>query len=279
MLNVLTFNEISSDSKLKEKIMYKFLKPVTVNETSYDNLNIKHVNAIKRKNKIPWKKISRTLGNYNQQILCSSDVLFPPNFKFTRYEPLNLNRILCQNAAIETLKLAKASKSKLSVTIFDPLGCYGNIVYRLLPFLHQIKVITKNIEFYARESEILMEQYGASILVCNSVSWIRPCHMLIAPDKIITPLSLPKECITFTGFRPNTSLNGSVYYNYKVKIPSKFKKIIPHGINSEYFLSALIDSHNISSTDNITPELCTSSIGVTSIEDISQNLVRKINLS
>ena len=279
MITMLTIDEPNKNSTLKEKIVFKLSNPITIKNISYNNLEIKHILAKKRKNKICWNKICKLI-NSETIFLCPDTISFPENLTFTRYEPININKILCKNAALNIIKAAKVPENKLLVSILDPYGCHSELVNNIVPYLNQIKVITKNIEFYSKESEILMDKYGVSILVSDSKNWIKPCHILIAPDKINEPINLSKNCITFTGFRPTISLNGTIYYDYKINYIPKLSNLIPNDINIKNFLEAIFDNYTNINIDSITPDVCLSTFNdQVDLSIISQKIHSIVNLA
>lgn len=279
MITMLTIDEPNKDSTLKEKIIFKLSNPITVKNISYNNLEIKYILAKKRKNKICWNKICKLI-NPETTFLCPDTISFPENSTFSRYEPTNINKILCKNAALNIIKTAKVPENKLLVSILDPFGCHSELVNNIVPYLNQIKVITKNIEFYSKESEILMDKYGVSILVSDSMNWITPCHVLIAPDKINEPINLSKDCITFTGFRPTISLNGTIFCDYKIKYIPKLSNLIPNDINIKNFLEALFNNYNNININSIIPDTCVSALNKqTSLSSICHKIHSIVNLA
>ncbi len=274
MIDLLTLKDINEKNPIKHFLLSKFSKSIFTEEKEKDHIQFRYINIMKKNQKIPWNKVNKLLQNSKSDILCADNISLPDELEEKKYEPILFKKILCQNAAIETLKKANISDTSLKVSLLDFDGSCYEFLKRLVPFSNQIRVITKNVAVYTSQAELLMEQFGVSILISDSLSWISPCNVIIAPNKITTHLPITSKCVVFTGSKNSVPVKGIVCNSYSLDTPDEYIDLIPNQIDNKSFLGLIMEKYNIEHLKFSIPNLCLSDGVAYTIDNISRYILR-----
>lgn len=228
---------------------------VRLHEKQDGLLCIKYINVKIAKGKIPWKKISKLLGNYNK-ILCAENVNIPQNCRIFKYKSDRLNVFLAKNSAKHVLKTMQTDRSNFKIALYDPEGNHISFLHEIVEFSSRILVVSDKKMLYENAGCHLMEKHGASILVTSNRNWLYNCDFVIAPEKIVEPLQLPFNTVLFTGAKSCCALNGIVYDDYKIKSFVQYDNLRPSNLTKEYFLGAIYEEYKFKELEEIVPEKC-----------------------
>lgn len=228
----------------------------------YSNLEFRRIKYNYTNKKIPWRKIINLIEDKDKSILCGSNIDIPKNIGIKRYESKLFMKRLCENAALKYIKKNRFDPRMIRVALIDKGGKYRDILEKVVMFAGDIRVVTDFPDLYLEQIDILMEKYGASILINSSIS---ESDIVICPDKIENKIRLKKRAVVFTSESVKLPLNGTIYYDYKVSLPKDLINIIPDDLEPEYFLSALYDKYKMHKLGEIIPIYCLSYDKVTSI--------------
>ncbi len=258
MIRTLTIVNDAKSSVFK-KIIYAIKPNVPKYRViSYNNIDIMQIICNYRNKKIPWKKILNLIQDENRSILCREDISIPNNIGIKRYSSNLFTKQLCKNASVEYIKVNHFDPRGLKVVLFDKDAKYIDILENIIMLTSDIKVVTDSSSVYFNKADRLMDEYGASIVIADSKNFSSCADILIAPDKITHRLDLKKNAVIFTSQKPSVPLDGTIYYSYKIKLPQKFKNIVPDDLEPVYFLSALYDQYNMKKLSTIVPSHCVS---------------------
>ena len=225
---------------------------------------------------IPVKKIKKMLGRGTREVLCRQDLSLPIDCGFHRYTSSLFMRRLCENGVLVALKEANCIPSSINVSLYDPKAIHSDMAEYLLRHCGSLRIITNHTDFYHRESDRLMEEYGASILVGDQMDWLSTCHVLVAPDKIRKRLQISPSTIVFTGEKPAVDIRGELYYRYKASLPEKYEELLPKELEPEYFMSALYELEKIHELGCLVPEYFVSNESCVSLEEISKHIKKSV---
>lgn len=254
---------------------YLFLDKLIVEEKKLGEISVVNILVKSKRGKIKWKKIAKLLGKKEFKLLFPNQLPIMTKLGIKRFSSINLQKRLCKNAVLEVLNKAKLNPNKLRISLIDETGEHYELLRKIIKFSSQIDVITLNERLYLEKQMDLMDEFGASVMVTKNKDWLFKSDIVVAPEPINEPLPIKKESVVFSS-EINKYLNClNAYYEYKVEIPLKYKKLKPQNVSVEYFLSALFDEYNLSDLPMLRPKKCLSKCGLESIEDVAKKI--KIN--
>ena len=266
MIVVLTIKEESKIPWYKRLFIRKS-NDVTAVIKEYEEIKVLNIQAKKRGKKINFKKISKLIpkGKY---IIYDGETDIPEEYKILVARPILYKLCMLRNTYRYILKNLKIDPNLLKVGLYDPNGDYINLVQEIIPFVRQINIVTNNQEKYSIEANYIMDEFGAALLISNSVEWLSNNHIIIAPDKIKKDMPSSTNSIILTTQKPAVNLRGLVYYDYRVKPPLVYQKLKPEGISNELFIGALYDEYQPSDLEQLVPYELESCLGNYDIEKI-----------
>lgn len=243
----------------------------------YNNIQLVHITYYKYKDKIKWSKIRELVGNEGKYILCSKDILFPPNSGLKRYKTNLLKERIVENTALEIIKRCKNSAENIEVGLYDPDGKKSHIIKDLLKYVGKLTIVTNATEDYYEVYKKIICDTGAVIVLKKNVTALKGCNIVIAPQKIKESLPVNDNTVVLTSEQPAVCQTGIVYSSYIVALSESYKKIKPHSLSDEYFAQALYDKGRQYRLGSVLPILCISNSGNATIDGISSFIDQHIN--
>lgn len=177
-----------------------------------------------------WDLIEDAAGAMKNRLIFPKDIRVPE-----RFAPFSLEK-LSQRAFIKTaLKILKSEKCE-SVTIDDRNGDFINDIENFVNLAHLIRVITNTPERYDSISERIMEKSGATVLLCNEnadlgKTWLVTYSGGAWHGEGIKAITAADVCY---GAEKLIRLS-------KLSFNEQYLSLVPEGIDSEKFLSALYE--------------------------------------
>ncbi len=192
------------------------------------------VKAETRRGRVPWKKLSRCLGFLRDAVILPKGVAVPENIDIKAFEPENFSCAVLFNSAVKHIKDRNKTGDRLCAV--DEKGLFLSLAEELILAFSQLKVITPLIQEYEKLSDVLIEKYGAALLMTNKGT--------ADGDVVISPQGEAVD-ITFSGelysLRPRRLLSGQVFCPKEIILPSAFDKLCPEGVDKFLFAAALYE--------------------------------------
>lgn len=182
-----------------------------------------------------WDLIEECAGAAKSRIIFPENVSVPERFMRSSFEKLR------KKAFIETaLKILKNQKSEC-VTIDDREGFYINDIEKFVKLAPLIRVVTNNPERYDSVSEKIMEESGAALLICNENTDLGSTWLITYSGGV------------WHGDRIRAITAADICYGaeklirlFCLEFDDEYLELVPDGVNSEKFLSALYEcSHAV----------------------------------
>ena len=268
---ILTLTENSNFKRNFKNFFGIFENKVDIENSTFGKIQIKNISI---KKKVSSNYIRKFAGNKVKVVLCQNNLKLLKNNDFKIYKASEKFLInLCANTFFKILDLSKVDPGKLNLAVFDPKGCYVNLLKRFIFYCKSLTVISNNLNVYEKEQDHLLKNYGATFFLSNDLNHLFKEKIIFAPKKIDIKLPLRKDSITFTSGKTAFPLSGTIYSKYKFSDILDFKKILPVSISQEYFLAALCDVYNIKKIKNLVPDFCFNGTKYELIQDV----VKKLN--
>ncbi|MGN0536762.1 MAG: hypothetical protein ACI4M3_02150 [Acutalibacteraceae bacterium] len=236
MITVLSVTD-KPPQNIHEKIRAVF-KPCTVSATqiSEKNFSLLHIRYQRHRGGIRFKKIYPLALGSPKEIICSAE-LDLSGTPFVRFENHELTERLFFNFIRSMFKNLNFKPENLSLTLYDLEGKFSYLAEFLLQYAVDVTVITNATEFYEKEAQRYMDNFGASLRIQSQINGFVP--FLISPSRIGQTLPLEQNTLVFTPYKPSVGLNGLVFDKMTVQPPPIFQRLKPDEVDSLTFLSAL----------------------------------------
>lgn len=241
-----------SNKFLKRKFQNIFPKKTEVLQTAVRNgAPFFTVIVSRKKGEIPWEDIEFYVGNCAERMLLPEGVLSPENSRIKVFEPQVLPKRVLFNTACELFSRSKRNPVGRTITLIDENGAMVHEVYRLVPFASAVRVVTQKGELYDRVSQEIMERFGATILIADSVSGAADSNFIIAPEGIPDSFLPSGKCAVISG-REQPS-RGFISVTCKnMNLQEHYRRVVPRGIDSDIFAAALFEKCGVASLAGLT---------------------------
>ena len=240
-INMLTVLNIE-DKKPKNLVqaIKAIFRPYIINAEirNAGGISVADISYIRKRGDIRFNKIYEYCIGSSKTILCDKNISLKGT-PFRRFEGFELNKKLLENFICDILENSETDPAQLSISYYDPDADSPAFAERLLKYSSKLTVVSNMPRFYENESDRLLNEYGVSMIVSNSLDRLYPCDILIAPCKIKRPLPSVPSTPVFTVHRPLVAVPGNIITGYDIEIPEKYKPLKPDSTDKDYFLSGL----------------------------------------
>ena len=220
-------------------------------------VSLKHITYTSYSGKIKLQYIDHLIGVQRNRLVCVENLAFPQNSGYRRFSAPDFSCRLCTNMALSALKDCEQSEN-LCVGIYDPEGYSADVIFEVLKYCSDVRIITDNSELYRPELERAMEEFGATAILTENRSEIDNCNFIIAPTQICEVLPIKIDSVVLTVGCPKEKVSGLVYHKYYLRVPKGFDLLKPAELDDEYFCSALYSLAAQYELGSVVPTLCSS---------------------
>lgn len=214
-----------------------------------DAVAVKSIVYERRRERMSWTAIDRFLKDRRTQLLCPPELTLPAGSGLKRFVSGELNRRLCENAALWLLRELRGERP--SVVLVDSTGDRAQLCACLLDYTDRVRVITDSPRVYLNEADRLLEEKGAALRVSSGSARITDAQIIIAPDRLTRPLGCDPGALIFSGEAPAHPQPAPVIDEYLIDLPEKYRSLCPDYLEPMYFASALYTlagAHELGST-------------------------------
>lgn len=147
--------------------------------------------AENRRGQVDWREIRRVAGNEAAHLLLPTGVTPPPDSGIIPFAGQALQQALMLQTALKLLQMVPALPRR-RVVIDDPQGNHTALVQELIPHAADLRILTATPVAYADTVAAVMEQHGACLPVTTDPACITDAALVLAPDGLTAPASLPR---------------------------------------------------------------------------------------
>lgn len=187
--------------------------------------------------RIGWTAIDRFVKAQRNRVLCPPELELPADCGYKRFISHELDRRMCENAALYLLREAECRGCK--VVLIDESGDSVGITDYLTAYCDPLYVITDAAEIYAAQSDYLLNEKGAALRICRTSDCLRDADLIIAPACLTQGLPCPNDALILTAEKPEVPQKCTAIYDYEIALPSKYRELCPAFLDEMYFASAL----------------------------------------
>lgn len=244
-------------------------------ERAAAGVTLRHIRFEQKGKRVPWEEITELAGREGRRLLCSRLLPLPPGSSLFRFVPRRYGTRMAQNAALGVLERARILPGRLEIALYDPCARYPVLAEQLLFYTSRLHVVTGNSVGYRECERELMEEYGASLLLEEDANRLARCAVVVAPDRIVTPLPASSRSLVFTGAPPAAQTGGVVFGDYQVSMPEEYKPLCPKELGETYLLAALYELCGRDELGYLTPDACLCAGKSHTIAQLAEILLRQ----
>lgn len=200
----------------------------------------RHIKIYPGKKGIDWKSVERAAGCAVKSVITQNGVKLPQNTYLNEFVSDTLPLILMINTAAKNLDKGESAK-KRTLIVFDKKGALPQYIERIVLCAYKIKIVTDYPEKYYSVCSHLLENYGASPVVCSSLNEKEKFDVCIAEKEgSFAKLNYSADKIGTQGFGVKTS--------------EEYIKLCPQGVDEFLFLCAMFECGGVSAIGNLSLE-------------------------
>lgn len=212
------------------------------------------VTTEKHLGRVPWKKLENCLGTLKKEVILNGNIALPESSGITLFTPDIFPRLLLINSAADYILRHKADFISKSLTVFDEEGIYLRHIEKLLNCFANIRIVTHKPELYDNLTQILMENYGFSLIVTSAESYDSD---VIISHRCRVPIYFRG---TVFSNEKKPLINGKVFAGRDITLPTKYEKLNTCNIDPLIFASALYEKGSCSNLSALRYRELTSTI-------------------
>jgi len=202
-----------------------------------DTAAVKSVTYEHNRGRVSWDTLGRFIKHERSRLLCSEEIELPADCGYKRYVSYELNRRLCENAALHMLHMIAPLSP--AVALIDNSGESLPLCRYLAEYTDRLSVVTAQPELYLDEADTLLCDKGAVMRVSTGYGAVCSADIVIAPDMLTEDIRCSPDAIVLSSRCPQHSQNAPVIYEYTFTLPDKYRRIKPGHLDDMYFASAL----------------------------------------
>lgn len=256
MLTSLYIKTPQYDSKFRKFLGRFMFDTMVVQVKRVDNIRVKCIEYTNRSGKVNYSKIDKEIGAQRNRLLCSKSIELPKSGGYKRFESGEYKERLCTNLGISLL--SSLSDMNLSVGLIDVDAQFTTLPKYLLKYTDSVVVVTEETDIYKEVNESLLHDIGAPIRLSKSYSSLYNCDIIIAPKGLCESVNTKNGAVILTTKKPKIECCATVVYDYHVELDEKYSDVIPKGVSSTYFASALYTLLKEYKLGSYLPSLCIS---------------------
>ncbi len=195
------------------------------------------VTVKKTKYGVPWQTVKTVCGRLSQRLLLPEGLTLPDGYGMDSFEPAVLPAKLILNCAAEAFSRCETEASRLSICIVDRKGVLPHIIDSLIMHAATIKIVTDKLSVYSMAAADIMERYGATLIIDDSIGLAQNCTAVITTD--ISQLSGSEKGLIFAPQCRHRADFKNVVTGEGIAMPEEYLRLIPEGVNPLLFASAL----------------------------------------
>ena len=239
-----------------------------------DSVALKSVTYERFRGQINWTSVDRFIDGDRVRLLCREGVDLPAERGYRRFASDELNRRLCENAALYLVRHIAADH--VNVALIDDTGESAGFCSYLLDETDRLTVVTKKPRLYLRESDRLIEEKGAILTVSRTDSPLKTADLIIAPAPLMRDLRCAADAVILSAAAPTVAQNAPVISEYTIDLPEKLSAIKPAYLDEMYFAGAmyvLAGAHELGSS---VFRRCTDGVVIHTRQSLLERLKRRV---
>lgn len=195
----------------------------------------KIINVTPGKKGIDWRMVAQAAGASGKSMLVPESLEIPHGVGLEKFEP----RVLPGVILLNTIAAMVSKEPVESILIVDRSGYLADYVKRIVAGISKITVVTDTPEKYIGVSVEIMEEYGASIRVCNETADDERFDIALS-DEVVSGASL---CFSPSKVSENDGID---------MVIKDYRHLCDENINPFMFVCALFECSGLKEPGKLT---------------------------
>lgn len=200
----------------------------------------RHIKIFAGKKGIDWKAVECAAGCALKSIVLQNGIDLPSNSYLKKFVPDTLPLLLMLNTAAARLDKGESAK-KRTMLIEDKNAVLPPYIHRVVNCAYKIKIATDYPEKYFTMCADLLENYGASPIICGSTLKNEKFDVFIG-----------EKTNEQAKYVFSTDLIGTE--GFELNVSEEILKLCPNGVDLFLFLCAMFECGGVSLIGNMTLE-------------------------
>lgn len=202
-----------------------------------DSVAVRSVVYEHRRSRISWASIDRFVQAQRDSLLCPEGLELPPESGYRRFVSRELNRRMCENAALHLLR--GAAPARVRTVLIDAEGEHLSLCPYLADETDSLLAVTRSPQLYLEEADRILEESGAVVRVSTGDADLSDADLIIAPAALREDIRCASDAVILSGEPPRARQNAPVIYDYTFDLPDKYRSLKPPYLDEMYFAEAL----------------------------------------
>ena len=186
---------------------------------------------------IDWRRVRGAAGGLAERLLLPPEVVLPEGCGCAVWQGTRLAETQCFHTALALLRVCAFDPRGLCVTLVDRDARFTHELRLLMPLAAELRVVTERPERYAPVREAMLAEYGAALLLSESLSAAQGGRFVIAPQA---------DSLADTALDTIAVTNGATNARFAVRgqgctLPPEYAALCPPKIPPESFAAALYE--------------------------------------
>ncbi|HIR52700.1 MAG TPA: hypothetical protein IAB39_04770 [Candidatus Onthovicinus excrementipullorum] len=215
-----------------------FGEPITPQKVSIDRRECFFTASVTRGTRIRWDDLFIRMGRLSREMVLPEELHIPEGCGITRFVPAALGPRVVMNTAADLL--AQAGGGRIPVTVVDLRGRLCGMMIPIVRSCAEVRVVTANTAVYRNTCERLMEEYGASVVVCPPGSGSVRGGVVVLPFGGECPVDTAPDTL-YIAPEGDGPAGGAVLSTCGIRLGEMYGALRPNGISELLFAAALYE--------------------------------------
>jgi len=182
-----------------------------------------------------WIKLEQLCLQFRQRVLLPQNIVPPAGIVLEAPKLPNFKRMILVKTACEIAERSKLPIYRRIIGVVDDKGTLAYELPMLLRYYSCVRVISSELQLYIQESERMMHELGAPVIVGGEINSLHDCMLVISEE---TPEAVVRAPLLCT----NNSLGGiNCISSLQIAPPKAVLAACPEDISLQEFAGSLYE--------------------------------------
>lgn len=194
---------------------------------------------------IPYKKkqpdytaLRELYPRFSGRVILADSLELPSDISALCFYPHHFERKIMLRLCTKISELLPVPLIRRVIGLVDPDGIYASFAETLIKYSPIVKVYTQNPDAYNETRQMLLDLYGAPLVMTERISSLSDCFVIFSPDAGSLTESMPRSLVVL-GTRPQTGqIPPNTLALNSLNLTCDQQALVPNGIDAVSFFAA-----------------------------------------